>query len=83
MIGEFIRKKRKEQKLTLAQLSNIGGITRVTLAKIEKGQLGAVSMKTVLYIIDALGYKISITEKPKNNFGIPNLDELKENEYEE
>lgn len=73
-IGAEIKALRKEKRLTQEQLADIAGISRVTLGKLERGQLGAIGLKTLDIILDALGYEISF--KPKNSFGLPSLDEL-------
>ncbi|MEA3316209.1 MAG: helix-turn-helix transcriptional regulator [Campylobacterota bacterium] len=73
-IGKTIKELRKEKKLTQEELSNIAGISRVTLGKIEKGYFGVVSIKTLDIILSSLGYEIDI--KILNGFGLTNLDDL-------
>ena len=73
-IGPSLRKIRKDQKITQEQLAKQANISRVTLGKIERGQMGAVSVKTLDIILDTLGLEISF--KQKNGFGLPTLDEL-------
>ncbi|MDA3909148.1 MAG: helix-turn-helix transcriptional regulator [Sulfurimonas sp.] len=75
-IGQKVRKLRKEKSLTQEQLAKIASISRVTLGKFERGQMGAVSIKTLDIILDALDYEISIIKKDKYSFGLPTLDEL-------
>ena len=72
-IGTKIRALRKEQKMTQEELATLVGISRVTLGKIEKGQLRNVSVKTLDLIVNALGYEIDL--KTKNSFGLPILGE--------
>ena len=74
-IGQKIKVLREEKKLTQEKLANICGISRVTLGKVEKGELGNTSVKTLDLILDILGFEIEF--KTKQNFGIPNLDEIK------
>lgn len=74
-IGQKIRSLREERNLTQEELANICGISRVTLGKVEKGELGNTSVKTLDLILDILGFEIEF--KTKQNFGIPNLDEIK------
>jgi len=74
-IGAKIRIMRKDKKLTQMQLADIAGISRVTLGKLERAQLGSITLKTMDLILDVLGYEIEF--KRKNNFGLPTLDELK------
>ena len=72
-IGTKIKALRKEQKMTQESLASLAGISRVTLAKVEKGHFGSVSLKTVDIIVNALGYEIDL--KVKSGFGLPVLGE--------
>ena len=71
-IGTKIRALRKEQKMTQESLASLAGISRVTLAKVEKGHFGSVSVKTLDVIVHALGYEIDL--QMKSGFGLPVLD---------
>ncbi len=73
-IGAKIKMMRKDKKLTQEQLADIAGISRVTLGKLERAQLGSITLKTIDIILDALGYELDF--KSKNSFGLPSLDEL-------
>lgn len=73
-IGMKIRLLRKEKGLTQNQLAEIAGLSRVTLGKLERGQIGSIALKTIDVILDALGYEIDF--KRKIGFGLPALDEL-------
>ena len=73
-IGQKIRSLREEKKLTQEELANISGISRVTLGKLEKGEMGNTSVKTLDLILDRLGFEIEF--KIKQGFGLPSLDEL-------
>jgi transcriptional regulator with XRE-family HTH domain len=77
-IGKKVRELRKEQGLTQEALAQKANISRVTLGKLERGQMGAVSIKTLDVILYNLEYELSIIEQKDNGFGIPTLDELKE-----
>jgi len=68
-IGTTIRKLRKEKGMTQEALANLANISRVTLGKLERGQMGAVSVVTLDIILDALGYELEF--KSKEGFGIP------------
>ena len=70
-IGQKVRVLRKEKGLTQDTLANLSGISRVTLGKIEKGELGTVSIKTLDLIISNLGYEIDL--KLSSGFGLPSL----------
>ncbi|PRM94168.1 helix-turn-helix domain-containing protein [Aliarcobacter cryaerophilus] len=73
-IGQKIKVLREEKKLTQEKLAQNCGISRVTLGKVEKGELGNTSVKTLDLILDSLGYEIEF--KIKQNFGLPSLEEF-------
>ena len=73
-IGENIKTLRKAKKITQEQLASKGGISRVTLGKVERGELGNTSVKTLDIILASLGLEIEF--KTIRGFGLPNLDEL-------
>jgi len=75
-IGNKIKQLRKQNSITQENLANLAGISRVTLGKLERGQMGAVSVTTLDIILNALGYEMEIIEKKSNDYGIPTLDEL-------
>lgn len=71
-IGNKIKLLRKEKKLTQEKLAQLSGISRVTMGKIERGELGSVSVKTLDLILSNLGVEIEF--KTISNFGLPSLD---------
>ena len=73
-IGQQIRTLREAKKLTQEQLASKCGISRVTLGKIERGELGNTSVKTLDIILFSLGLEMEF--KTIRGFGLPNLDEL-------
>ena len=73
-IGVKIKFLRKEKGLTQKQLAEIAGLSRVTLGKLERGQIGSITLKTMDIVLDVLGYEIDF--KRKTGFGLPALDEL-------
>ncbi len=73
-IGMKIKSLRKDKGLTQQQLAVISGISRVTLGKLERAQLGSITLKTFDIILDALDQEIDF--KRKNKFNLPSLDEL-------
>lgn len=75
-IGARIKKLRKEAGLTQEEVAQTANISRVTLGKCERGQMGAVSIRTLDVILNRLGYEIELKEKVQNRFGIPKLDEM-------
>jgi transcriptional regulator with XRE-family HTH domain len=73
-IGNKIKELRVAKKLTQEQLAQKSGISRVTLGKIERGELGNTSVKTLDLILSSLGYEMEF--KSNKGFGLPSLDEL-------
>ena len=72
-IGKAIKTLRKDKGLTQAKLAGIAGISRVTLGKLERGEVASVSIKVLDLILDTLDFEIDIISKKTNTFG---LDEL-------
>lgn len=60
-VGESVATWRKLQRLTAAQLADRAGVSRSTLSRLERGDLG-VSLETVLRVLRALGVLESLTE---------------------
>ncbi len=73
-IGTKIKALRKDHGLTQDELAKLAGISRVTLGKLERAQLGSITLKTIDLILDTLGYELDF--KRKNSVGLPSLDEL-------
>ena len=73
-IGQQIKTLREAKKITQEQLASKCGISRVTLGKVERGELGNTSVKTLDIILFSLGLEIEF--KTIQGFGLPNLDEL-------
>ncbi len=73
-IGQQIKTLREAKKLTQEQLATKCGISRVTLGKVERGELGNTSVKILDIILASLGLEIEF--KTIQGFGLPNLDEL-------
>lgn len=73
-IGQQIKTLREAKKITQEQLATKCGISRVTLGKVERGELGNTSVKTLDIILASLGLEIEF--KTIQGFGLPNLDEL-------
>lgn len=70
-IGSKIRELRKGKGVTQEELAKVANISRVTLGKLERGQVGAVSVKSLDVILDFLGYEIEFKRKDDFGFGIP------------
>lgn len=73
-IGQQIKTLREAKKITQEQLASKCGISRVTLGKVERGELGNTSVKTLDIILASLGLEIEF--KTIRGFGLPSLDEL-------
>jgi transcriptional regulator with XRE-family HTH domain len=73
-IGQQIKTLREAKKITQEQLASKCGISRVTLGKVERGELGNTSVKTLDIILASLGLEMEF--KTIRGFGLPNLDEL-------
>ena len=73
-IGQQIKTLREAKKLTQEQLATKCGISRVTLGKVERGELGNTSVKILDIILASLGLEIEF--KTIRGFGLPSLDEL-------
>ena len=73
-IGQQIKTLREAKKITQEQLASKCGISRVTLGKVERGELGNTSVKTLDIILASLGLEIEF--KSIRGFGLPSLDEL-------
>jgi transcriptional regulator with XRE-family HTH domain len=74
-IGTKIRELRKEMGLTQEELAKKADISRVTLGKLERGEVGNISIKTLDLILSSVDHEIEFKPKVKG-FGIPTLDEL-------
>lgn len=74
-IGQQIKTLREAKKITQEQLASKCGISRVTLGKVERGELGNTSVKTLDIILFNLGLELEF--KTIQSFGLPSLDELK------
>jgi len=73
-LGKKIQKLRKEKKLSQTQLCEDLNISRATLSSLENGKGTDVGIRKVIWILDYLGYQISLKEK--NRF--PTLEELQD-----
>ena len=70
-IGNKIRELRKSKGVTQEELGKVADISRVTLGKLERGQVGAVSVKSLDVILDFLGYEIEFKRQDEFGFGVP------------
>ena len=80
-IGIEIKKLRKNKEITQAQLAKMAGISRVTLGKLERGEVASVSIKTLDLILDALSCEIDFKSQNSESYGLPDLDTINLNNY--
>jgi len=76
-LGTKIKNLRKDKQLTQLQLAQVAGISRVTLGKLERGEVVSVSIRTLDLILDALGWEIDFKTKNTSNYGLADLDSIK------
>lgn len=72
-VGLKIKELRKDKGYTQQSLADLADISRVTLGKLERGEVSSVSIKTLDIILDALSYEIDIKSKNSDSFGLPVL----------
>lgn len=75
-IGPKIKSLRKEKNMTQVQIAKISGISRVTLGKLERGEVNNVSIKTLDIILNALSHEIDIKSNFSDSFGLDSLDDI-------
>lgn len=79
MLGKSIRRLRKEQGLTQAELAVRVGISRATLSGIENNTILELGIRKYEKLLNALGYTLTI--KPHSDR--PTLDELQERGFDD
>ena len=67
--ASYSTKEPSSQRTSSRFLANLANISRVTLGKLERGQMGAISVVILDIILDALGYELEF--KSKEGFGLP------------
>ena len=73
-IGQYIKRYRKDKKLSQTILCEDLKISRATLSSLENGRGVDIGIKKVIQILDYLGYQISLKEKSS----FPTLEELRD-----
>lgn len=77
-LGKTIKELRLQNKLTIADISDLSGISRGMLSKIENAQ-SATSLDTLVQLANALGVSISTLFQGYDNFG-SNAQHIKKNQ---
>jgi len=72
-LGKNIANLRNHQKISQQGLADALNISRATISALENGNGSNVGIKTILHIIDYLGFELTILEKSP----FPTFDELK------
>ena len=62
-ISKKIKELRKAKKLSQDHLAKQVGISRQTLAKLEKGEIGKISLQVFIKILEVLDQEMYIEEK--------------------
>lgn len=63
-LGAIVRRERRRQGLTQAELGGKVGLRQATISKLEKGE-PATQLRTLLNALTALGLQLVITERDK------------------
>lgn len=74
MLGEEVRRLRREAGLTQQQLADFAGISRVTLSGLEAGRASDIGVRKVIKLLDLLGYDLRLREKSR----FPTFEELRD-----
>ncbi len=75
-IGREIRKLRRDSGITQEELGQKCGISRITLGRLERGEIASISLKTLDAILHALHFEICFA--PERIVNLPTLDEIKQ-----
>ena len=62
-IGGKISAERKARGLTQTEVATDVGITRQTLSKLERGEIGKISLLVFVKILDSLDLELDVTDK--------------------
>ncbi len=69
-IGKRVKELRKKEGYTQEEMAKLAGISRVTLGKLERGEIATITLRTLDIVVNALGYEIEFKEKLKNDYGV-------------
>jgi transcriptional regulator with XRE-family HTH domain len=73
LLGNAIRKSRRQQKLTQSELANATGIGRSTLSQIENGSVTDIGIRKIIRVLDYLGLELTTRQQGAP----PTLEELR------
>ena len=73
-LGQSIKKLRKEKKISQTVICKDLEISRATLSSLENGKGIDVGIRKIIWILDYLGYEISLKEKS----AFPTLEDLRD-----
>lgn len=71
-LGQKVKQLRTERRVSQQLMAEHLDISRATLSAFENGRSGDIGIKKVMYILDYLGYELSIKEKSS----FPTFEEL-------
>jgi len=75
-IGKYIRRERKQRKISQSALAELLGMSRSTISQIENGTVQDIGVRKLIRILEFLDLELRV--RPA---GVPpTLDELREND---
>ncbi len=79
-LGDQVAKRRKNLKLSQAELSRKAGISRATLDALENGRAGELGFSKITKLLAALGLELTLQTATSQR---PTLDELMQEERDD
>ena len=76
-LGELIKKTRRAQKLSQAELVQRSNVSRARLDALENGRISDIRFKNLMRVMSALGLDLRVTQ---SNDSRPTLEDLVEEE---
>lgn len=61
-LGEFVRAKRREQKLSQVELALLAGVGRRFISELESGEKGSLRIDKVDAVLEVLGKRLGIVD---------------------
>jgi len=75
-IGEYIRRERKQRKMSQSALAKLLGMSRSTISQIETGTVQDIGVRKLIRILEVLDLELRV--RPAGS--PPTLDELREDD---